>query len=67
MRGKAHDENLFPLISLSDHTVPRGGLTRQRAPAFSSWFLTPAPLSDKSLWTLHLCLPLVPRTREREK
>lgn len=67
MRGKAHDENLFPLISLSDHPVPRGGLTRQRVPAFSSWFLTPAPLADESLCTLHLCLPLIPRTRESEK
>lgn len=36
MRGKAHDENLFPLIFLSDHPVPRGGLTHERIPAFSS-------------------------------
>lgn len=58
MRGKAHDENLFPLISLSDHPVPRGGLTRQRAPAFSSWFLTPAPLSDESFGRYTSASPL---------
>ena len=57
MRGKAHDENLFPLIFLSDHPVPRGGLTHERIPAFSS---RPASHSSSSLSRISLDVTPLP-------
>ena len=57
MRGKAHDENLFPLIFLSDHPVPRGGLTHERIPPFSS---RPASHSSSSLSRISLDVTPLP-------
>lgn len=50
---------VFSLISFSDHPVPWSSASIPLGRC-----LTPAPFSDESLWTLHLCLtpPLTHRT-----